>query len=151
MPGGRRERPEPSGEATGYASSLLSAYSIWRRNAVEREEPVAESARVLFISDGNDRGEDDPAAVARRLGLTVDVLAPPSAPHAGPPPAAPSVRITGVQNPRSMAPEHPDSALILQPVRHRCEAGQTARVRARLRPGRIRGASRIRGVAREAP
>ena len=100
MPAGRRDRAEPSGDATSYASSLLSAYSIWRRNAVEREEPVAESARVLFISDGNDRGEDDPAAVARRLGLTVDVLAPPSAPHAVPPPAAPSVRITGVQNPR---------------------------------------------------
>src|SRR5581483_5811758 len=32
--------------------------------------------RVLLLSDGNDQGTTDPVEVARRFGMTVDVLAP---------------------------------------------------------------------------
>jgi hypothetical protein len=73
--------------ASGHLAESLSAASDHARALGKRP------ARVLLLSDGSDRGPDDPAEVARSLGLPVDVLAP-----AAPPPAAPGpLQIADVQ------------------------------------------------------
>jgi hypothetical protein len=53
-------------------------------------------ARVLLLSAGNDRGPDDAAAAARRLGLPVDVLPPSASPVSAPG----DVQIADVQSSR---------------------------------------------------
>src|SRR5581483_9640680 len=57
------------GPATHLADSLAAAG--YQQQAVG-ERP----GRVLLLSDGNDQGTTDPVEVARRFGMTVDVLAP---------------------------------------------------------------------------
>jgi hypothetical protein len=58
-----------TGATTQYAESIDAAY---RQVSALGKKPQ----RVLLMSDGNDRGQVDPVAMARRHGLNVDVLAP---------------------------------------------------------------------------
>jgi len=58
-----------SGTTTQLADSLNSVRNHWRALGKKAQ-------RVLLVSDGNDLGQGDPVEVARRLGLTIDVLAP---------------------------------------------------------------------------
>src|SRR5262249_27336144 len=63
---------KPTGTTTRYADSLAAAWELARASGAAPE-------RVLLVSDGNDLGGADPVETARRLGLTVDTLAPGSA------------------------------------------------------------------------
>src|SRR5262245_10520714 len=67
---------EASGPGTHYANSLAQAWSYLRASAPAGASPE----RVLLVSDGHDRGKDDIAETARRLGVAVDVLMPGSPP-----------------------------------------------------------------------
>jgi hypothetical protein len=80
LPDGRLGELRPAGTQTLFADSLAAAVELLRAEGVVPE-------RVLLASDGNDQGADDPAALARRLGLTIDTLAPGS-PADTPAPAA---------------------------------------------------------------
>jgi hypothetical protein len=60
---------QATGTDTRIADSLEDACRLLR---AEGKSP----RRLLLVSDGNDRGDTDPADVARRLGVVVDVLAP---------------------------------------------------------------------------
>jgi hypothetical protein len=63
------------GPATDLAESLRTAFEHVRLlNAAAGENGIP--ARVLLASDGQDQGAEDVAAVARQLGLAVDVLPP---------------------------------------------------------------------------
>jgi hypothetical protein len=70
-------RLRPGDDAARLADSLAGACDLVR---AEGGTPQ----RVLVVSDGNDRGGTDPAEAARRLGVTVDVLAPAAKRPAGP-------------------------------------------------------------------
>lgn len=59
----------PDGTQTLLADSLGAAVEQLRAEGRAPE-------RVLVATDGNDLGSEDPAAVARRLGLSIDTLAP---------------------------------------------------------------------------
>jgi len=67
------------GATTRYAESLSDAWEHYRQ-ARAGGLPAVPGGRVLLASDGNDSDARDVAEVARRLGLTVDTLAPASAP-----------------------------------------------------------------------
>lgn len=58
---------QPAGATTHLAAAIESA---WEQASAVGQRPT----RVLLVSDGRDRGGADPAAVARRLGLPIDVL-----------------------------------------------------------------------------
>jgi hypothetical protein len=77
------------GSTTQLGESLTAACQLVR---AEGQSP----RRVLLVSDGNDRGTADPAEVARRLGLVVDVLAATAKEVAG----ASPVEIADVQGAR---------------------------------------------------
>jgi len=63
------------GTGTDFATSLRSAYQDVRlRNAAAGTHGAP--ARALLVSDGRDEGTGDVIAVARELGITIDVLAP---------------------------------------------------------------------------
>jgi len=66
---------EPRGDVTDLGGSLKSAAQY-----VQLQSAAAGShggaTRVLLVSDGQDQGPADAVAVARELGLSVDVLAP---------------------------------------------------------------------------
>lgn len=65
----------PQGTGTDFATSLRSAYQDVRlRNAAAGTQGTP--ARALVVSDGRDEGTNDVIAVARELGMTIDVLAP---------------------------------------------------------------------------
>ncbi len=84
---------KPDGEDTRYAESLATAWHAYRLGPAR----ASLAGRVLLVSDGRDRSARDAVQEAQRLGLTVDVLAPPAADRM---PAAPDVSISGVQSPR---------------------------------------------------
>ena len=69
------EKSEPRGEATDFAASLKSAVEQIRLKSATAGLTTA-ATRVLVASDGQDQGAADAAAVARELGVAVDVLAP---------------------------------------------------------------------------
>lgn len=85
-----------NGASTRYAESLSDAWELYRQQRSEGA-PVVPGGRVLLVSDGHDSGARDIAEVARELFLTVDTLAPASAP---PDAAAQRVDIAHVQAPR---------------------------------------------------
>jgi hypothetical protein len=58
-----------TGPTTHFAESLTGAIELLR---AEDHRPQ----RVLLVSDGHDHGEEDVVQTARRLGVTIDVLAP---------------------------------------------------------------------------
>ncbi|MBI2805810.1 MAG: VWA domain-containing protein [Planctomycetes bacterium] len=75
------------GTTTQYAASIDAAYRHMRALGKTPQ-------RVLLVSDGNDRGDDDPVTVARRHGLSVDVLLPAD----GKPEGLPTLEIADVQS-----------------------------------------------------
>jgi hypothetical protein len=87
LPDGRLADLRPTGSQTLYAESLTAAAELLQAEGVS-------PGRVLLASDGNDQASDDPAAVARRLGLTIDTLAPGSQAET---PVPPAVAIVDVQ------------------------------------------------------
>ncbi|MBI2438416.1 MAG: VWA domain-containing protein [Lentisphaerae bacterium] len=86
-----------TGEDTRYAESLATAWNFYRQNKTLESASGLQASRVLLISDGRDRSAQDAVAQARRLGLTVDVLAPPAEDAAH---TTPVVNVVGVQSPR---------------------------------------------------
>lgn len=86
-----------TGEDTCYAESLATAWNLYRQNKMLESASSLQAGRVLLVSDGRDRSVQDAVAQARRLGLTLDVLAPPAEDAAH---TTPVVRIAGVQSPR---------------------------------------------------
>jgi hypothetical protein len=62
---------KPAGALTRYAESITSAWDQLRALGKAPE-------RILFVSDGNDLGKNDPVEAARALGTTIDTLAPTS-------------------------------------------------------------------------
>lgn len=66
-----------SGATTRLADSLAAACDLLRAEG-------AVAPRLLLVSDGVDQGGVDPVETARRLGVTVDVLAPTPAQPASP-------------------------------------------------------------------
>ncbi|MFA5343712.1 MAG: vWA domain-containing protein [Kiritimatiellia bacterium] len=102
------------GEDTCYAESLATALNFYRQNKTLESGAGLQAGRVLLVSDGRDRSDQDAAAQARRLGLTLDVLAPPveEAAH-----SAPAVSIVGVQSPRRVLLGSESRFLVT--VRHR--------------------------------
>ena len=71
------QQAEAKGTTTDIAGSLASAYQHVRLlNAAAGTNGVP--TRALVVSDGQNQGTGDAVAVARELGLTVDVLAPPA-------------------------------------------------------------------------
>ncbi|MCC7191222.1 MAG: VWA domain-containing protein [Phycisphaeraceae bacterium] len=86
------------GDTTRFSDSLTTAWD-YQRQADGQTTTAGKnaSARVVLISDGNDLGTDDVVDAARRLGVTIDTLAPkPSI--AGQ--SASRVVISSVQSPR---------------------------------------------------
>jgi hypothetical protein len=80
VPNERLADLRPTTTAALYDDSLAAAVELLRAEG-------AMADRVLLVSDGNDQGAEDPAAVAKRLGLAIDTLAPSSprqAPEARP-------------------------------------------------------------------
>lgn len=86
----------PGGDDTAIGVALEEAWNLYRWSLDEPEEMDRRPPRVLLISDGRDRGRLDALDTARRLGMTVDVLAPQTEP------ATKDVRceIADVQHPR---------------------------------------------------
>lgn len=71
------DRAEARGDSTDLGGSLRSAVeALQLQSAAGRSQSAA--TRVLVASDGQDQGTDDVVAVARDLGIVVDVLAPAS-------------------------------------------------------------------------
>ncbi len=69
------ERVEPHGDATDLGNSLKSAIEyVQLQSASVGSRGVA--TRVMLASDGLDQGAGDVVAIARELGITVDVLTP---------------------------------------------------------------------------
>jgi hypothetical protein len=60
---------KPTASPADYAPSIAGAAKYLR--AIGKSPQ-----RLLLVSDGNERGEDDPVEAARRFGLIVDVLPP---------------------------------------------------------------------------
>jgi hypothetical protein len=81
------EQAQPSGDATLLAESLKSACEQVRlANAAAGVQGAP--ARALVVSDGQDQSAADAAAVARELGLSIDVLSPSAADGAAAVPVA---------------------------------------------------------------
>lgn len=90
------DQTAPRGDGTDLAASLSSAWNYVRlQNASTGTGSLP--TRALLVSDGQDHGAEDPVAVARQLGLTVDVL-PPS--RAADQSAAQPAEIVSVQSAR---------------------------------------------------
>jgi hypothetical protein len=86
---------KPDGETTRIAAAIQTAWSLYRQQRTPDDLPGMQASRVLLLSDGLDRDPQDPAEVARALGLAVDVLEWPAAKPS--PDATPS--ITAIQAP----------------------------------------------------
>ncbi len=86
---------QANGTSTRYAESLSDAWEHCRQQPAGHS--IVPGGRVLLASDGNDTDPQDVVAVARRLGLSIDTLAPPTTPADK---AAASIRIVQVQAPR---------------------------------------------------
>jgi hypothetical protein len=89
-------RMKPDGATTRMAAAIQTAWSLYRQQSIPDDLPGMQANRVLLLSDGLDRDPQDPAEVARALGLAVDVLEwpAPGLPSADTPPA-----ITAIQAP----------------------------------------------------
>lgn len=84
----------PEGPVTHLGESISTALDYHRQMA---GQGAPAPARVLVLSDGADNGTTDPIEVARRHGVTVDVL-PVTSMSASPPHAI--VRVVNLQAPR---------------------------------------------------
>ncbi len=73
------DQAAPRGEGTDVATSLKSAWNYVRLLNASRESSALPS-RALIVSDGQHRSSADVVAVAKELGLSLDVLAPTKAP-----------------------------------------------------------------------
>lgn len=69
---------EPQGDATDIARGIQAAWEQCQRQ--QTQGGGAGATRAILISDGNDHGEEDPVAVAQRLGLQLNVVIPPGEP-----------------------------------------------------------------------
>ncbi len=69
------DQAAPRGEGTDVAASLKSAWNYVRLLNASRESSATPS-RALIVSDGQHRSSADVVAVANKLGLSLDVLAP---------------------------------------------------------------------------
>lgn len=87
----------PTGETTRLADCLEAVCSLAGQAAPLDAADRGRLARVLVVGDGVDRGGADPAAVAERLGVTVDTLAVGGSGGAG---DEPRVVVSSVQAPR---------------------------------------------------
>jgi len=137
LPEDRVTRVAADGEGTDLTESLRTAVLSYRQdNAAAAER--AQGLRVVLVSDGLDPGHDDPVRLARELGLSVDVVVPPSA---EPVAAEPSLSIAGVQNPRRvlLGSEH----RLHVKVRHEQMADQPLRL-ALVEDGQIRAQQTFR-------
>lgn len=91
---------EAKGEGTDLAASLQTAYRYHQLVAVTDEAgSEAAAPEVLVISDGGDRGSNDPGELARRLGLRIHTLSPQETNQTS---TAPTCAIVGVQSPRKV-------------------------------------------------
>jgi hypothetical protein len=78
----------PTGDTTRFAESLTTAWNYLRSARSANAGPAP--ARLILLSDGNDRGSQDFVATARKFGLAIDTLAPPD-PDAAPATAEPAI------------------------------------------------------------
>ena len=86
---------ETKGSTTRYAESLSDAWEHYRQQLPGNS--IVPGGRVLLASDGNETGMQDVVSLARRLGLSIDTLAPAPVPQDK---AAAGVHIVQVQAPR---------------------------------------------------
>lgn len=91
---------EPAGEGTDFASSLETAFR-YNQMVTSAEDPSGkhQPPEILVVSDGNDRGNGDPAELARKLGLKIHTLAPEESAQTS---TAPTCAVAGVQSPRKV-------------------------------------------------
>jgi hypothetical protein len=87
------DQAAPRGEETDVAASLKSAWNYVRLLNASRDSS-ARPSRALIVSDGQHRSSTDVVAVAKELGLSLDVLAPTKASD---PPATTAAEIVLVQ------------------------------------------------------
>ena len=91
---------EAPGDGTDFSTSLQTAFRYHQLVAATDDSGTeAAPPEVVIVSDGNDRGSNDPGEAARRLGLRVHTFAPQEAAHTS---TAPTCVIAGVQSPRKV-------------------------------------------------
>ncbi len=90
------EKAAPRGEGTDVAASLKSAWNYVRLLNASRDSSATPS-RALIVSDGQHRSSADVVAVAKGLGLSLDVLAPAKASDQPAPTAAEIVLVQAAQ------------------------------------------------------
>lgn len=79
LPTGNLDQATATGEGTDVAASLKSAWNYVRLLNASRQITVAPQ-RALIVSDGQQRSSADVVAVAKELGISLDVLAPSRSP-----------------------------------------------------------------------
>ena len=90
------DQAAPRGDGTDVATSLKSAWNYVRLLNASQGSSAAPS-RAFIVSDGQHRNSSDVVAVAKELGLSLDVLAPTKSPDQAPSTAAEIVLVQAAQ------------------------------------------------------